>query len=124
MRESPHRVNEVLTSIAKGHALLFDWHGLTMSDIPVVAKIAVSTGPYSRVVTLRALLEAGGRIKAAELAAGIKVSLPTARTYLKELARLGVGTLEHDPQETVQGDEATGWLNLDPALKWIIDYLR
>jgi hypothetical protein len=96
--EGPFKVINYLKELARGHALVHGRVEVNEGDIALVADVAVSSIPGHLRPIVRELRSAMGRVTSKRCEEVCRVSRPTARRYLKELAVLGVGDLtEGDP---------------------------
>ena len=57
--EDIKRAGQVLTNLARGHALITGRNYITMDDVKIVVKTVLSTARIERVKTLIALLDTG-----------------------------------------------------------------
>ena len=90
--EVPYRAHAVLYNLARGHALVHGRAQLTDEDLPLVARVAVSTMPITAGVVFGAL--SGGRgkpltVQEAQAALGVRHP-ETAREILRDLDARGV----------------------------------
>lgn len=94
-RENLHRIVHTLFSIAKGRALLHGRRQVTLDDMTVCSRIALSTIPNKRRKIIRALLKPsnGGFLTASDIENVTGTSRPTTHTRMELLETLGVATL-------------------------------
>jgi hypothetical protein len=100
-REDPHRVGAVLRDIAKGRALLENRKTVTIEDIVVSARIALSTMPSKRRLLVRALLNPvnGQRLTTSEAKAVLGTSKPTTLNRMRELDTLAIAEFKEDEDD-------------------------
>ena len=91
-REAPHRIGATLWNIARGRALLDGRRKVTMEDMQVCARIALSTMPKKRREVVQVLLDPtnGGQLTAGEIEAATGLSRPTVLDRMEEIATLGI----------------------------------
>lgn len=91
-REDPHRVGSVLRDIAKGRALLEERTTVSVDDVAVSARIALSTMPNKRRAAVQTLLDPknDGRLLRKEVGDALEVSKPTAIERMKLLDSLEI----------------------------------
>lgn len=91
-REQPWRAHSVLYNLARGHALVHGRRQLTEADLPLVARVAVSTMPPECRRVFVALVRKGGEpLTTAEAQAALDVKHhQTAQRVMEELDRRGV----------------------------------
>ena len=93
--ESPHRANAVLYNLARGHALICGRSQLTADDLPMIAKIALSSMPERRRAVLLAFAENEGKpLNVSHIQKTAGVSRHTAEQYMGEMQWLGLATFE------------------------------
>jgi len=88
--EALDRPAEVLSNLARGHALLEGWNYITLADIPIVIKTALSTGIIDKVSTLYLLLEKNGTLVASEIEDALRKSKHIALNNMHELWTVGL----------------------------------
>ncbi len=94
--EAPLRALEVLTNLAKAHALVYGRSQLSEDDLPMLVRVTLSSMPPEGAAIFRALAEQGGApltVEQARLAMRVK-SRDTAAAALDHLDRLGVVAVE------------------------------
>ena len=112
--ESPHRANAVLYNLARGHALACGRTCLAKDDLPMIARITLSSIPAARRAVLLAFVKNEGKpftVKQVEEATG--VSRHTAEGLMKEMDWLGVARFE------TEGIGKPSHLELRPERAWI-----
>jgi hypothetical protein len=89
-QEQPQRAYAVLGTLARGHALVHGRTQLTHEDLPLVARVAVSTMPSECGRVFTALVPRK-ELAVAEVQAALKVKHPeTARKVMEDLDRRGI----------------------------------
>jgi hypothetical protein len=117
--ESPHRANAVLCNLARGHALVYGRTYLTHDDLPLVARITLSSMPSERRALLLALLENPQCLTVSQAAAALglaknkaETAKGTAETRMEEFEWLGVANYNR------QGTGKVSFLTLAPKWSW------
>ena len=88
--ESPDRAIEILRNLARGHALLTGRNYITMEDVPLVAKVVLSTANIDKVGVLRVLIANKGKLSSTQIESALNVSRPTALRNMVELKAIGL----------------------------------
>jgi hypothetical protein len=89
--EQPWRANAVLYNLARGHALIHGRTQLTVDDLPLIAKIVISSMPTAAGKVFRALVEHDSELTVAQVQKVLGVRHPeTARHVMADLDRRGV----------------------------------
>jgi hypothetical protein len=116
--EGPHRIILSLKMLAMGSALADQRTIVTaQDDLPMIRHIAFSTIPEKRRRLLQALLLNGGTLTSTEAETALRISTPTALSWMEELAATGMVKLMRGnpskslPQTITLADE---WLWLNP----------
>jgi hypothetical protein len=94
--EEPDRANRQLTNLARGHALSQGRNYLTIADVPLIAKVVLSTAPIERVAVFELLLKNDGKLDTSAIVNGLRVSEPTARRTMTELFALELADRQKD----------------------------
>jgi len=91
--EGGHRIAQTLLSIARGHAIIRGQQSVTVDDMQVCGRIALSTMPSKRRPLIRALLDPNqpDQLIAEDIDAMLDVSRPTSIARMDELEKLGIG---------------------------------
>ncbi len=92
--EGPQRIILILRSIALGQALLESKGDLNPEIMNTIRHICFSSIPRNRRQLLRAVLITGGHLSSKEASRILRVSLPTARRFMRELAATGIVDLQ------------------------------
>jgi hypothetical protein len=89
-REAPYRALAVLTNVARGHAVVHGRDGVTVSDMPLIARVTASSMPGDSARLFKGLVRAGTlSVEAAQTLLG--ASHPeTARDRMRYMHALGV----------------------------------
>lgn len=98
--ESPERAARVLSNLARGHALLAGRNFITLEDIPIVVKTALSTAILDRVGLLYLLIENNGTLTTIQIAYALTVTRSTALRIMTELWVIGLVDMEDDVSST------------------------
>ena len=88
--ESPERAIEILRNLARGHALLTGRNYITLEDIPIAAKVVLSTANIDKVGVLRVLISNDGKLSSPQIEGALNVSRPTALRNMVELKAIGL----------------------------------
>lgn len=90
--ELPHRAHAVLYNLARGHALVHGRQQLSADDLPVVARVTLSSMPTKRREVFLALVQNKGEsLTVAQVQAALEVQHPnTARRVMGDLDWLGI----------------------------------
>jgi len=93
--EGGHRIAGSLYDVARGHAILHGRRHVTVEDMQVCARIALSTIPEKRRPLVRALLDPanGGVLTTRDVCDLTGVSKPTAGKRMEEISILRFGSL-------------------------------
>jgi hypothetical protein len=115
-REGPHRIIGALYDIARGHAILCGRDRVTIDDLQVCARIALSTMPAKRRPVMQELLNPinGGRLSSGQVETTAGISRPTTHDRMRELATLGFAILS----ESDDDGRGTKQLELLPNFEW------
>ena len=94
-KEDPHRVGAVLREIAKGRALIDAETEISVDDVVVSARVALSTMPSKRRPLVRTLLNpsSSGQLTRKEAEDALGVSKPTAINRMELMDTLGIESL-------------------------------
>jgi hypothetical protein len=114
--EGGHRIAHSLFSIAQGHALLCGRQQVTIEDMHVCGRIALSTMPNDRRAIVRALVnpEVTGPLTGQTIEAVADVTRPTAHKRMELLDTLGIATCT---ESEADGREAK-LLSVNEAYRW------
>ncbi|UTF54475.1 hypothetical protein [Natronosalvus rutilus] len=114
--EDPGRITDMMKNIARGHALLYNRRQITIDDLEICGRVALSTVPKKRRDLLRELLQLdlGERLKTRNVIDRLGVAHETATDRMNTLDSLG---LAYHDTETVQGGQ-TNVIELNPEFAW------
>ena len=114
--ESPLRANSVLYNLARGHALIHGRTQLSVEDLPMVARVAISSIPHEPRKVFLALAKNEGLPLTVKQVENSKVgSRHTAERVMEALDQLGVMTFEKD------GTGKASRLSIRPEWAWCMD---
>lgn len=82
--EDPKRAADVLMNLAKGHALLYGRNYITLEDVPITIKTALSTAQIERVSLFDLLLAHNGVLNTTQMEEYLSFSPPTIRRIMTE----------------------------------------
>lgn len=88
--EVPHRANQVLYNLARGHALLYGRKYVTNADLPIVMKVALNSARTDRVKLFELLLDNNGTVSSKDFEQYLNVSRNIAIRTMKQLKILGL----------------------------------
>jgi len=112
--ESPHRANAVLYHLARGHALVCGRTSLDKDDLPMIARITLSSIPAERRAVLLAFVRHKGEpLTVEQVREATGVSRHTAEGLMEEMAWLGIAVYERP------GDGRASLLTLQAEWAWI-----
>ena len=92
--EKAHRANQILGRIVRASALAHGRTVVTPYDVAIIRHIALSSGILQRGQVFAAVLANGGTAKTKELMARVPLTRPSIRRYMRELAVVGLVTVE------------------------------
>ena len=115
-REDPHRIGAVLREIAKGRALIDGETEVSVDDVVVSARVALSTMPSKRRPLVRTLLNPAndGRLTRNEVGEALGVSKPTALDRMELMDTLGIAKFT----EVEDDGRGTKKLELKEEFQW------
>jgi hypothetical protein len=130
--ENATRANQVLYHIAKAHAFELDGRNyVTMQDIPIVIKIALSSANHNRVSVLKAMItevtraDNGGQLEhkkqfyVNDLVNSASISKATARRIMKELQVLEIVRID---KAVTTSRNYSYYIELLPDFNWLLEY--
>ncbi len=82
--EDPKRAADVLINLARGHALLYGRNYITLEDVPITIKTALSTAQIERVSLFDLLLAHNGTLNTTQMEDYLSFSPPTIRRIMTE----------------------------------------
>jgi predicted transcriptional regulator len=117
--EQPHRANQVLYNIARGHALSYGRKYVERADLPVITKVALNSARTDRVKLFELIIDKNGRVTSKEFAEYLNVSRNIALRTMTSLKILGLVDLEKEnPGAT--GGKPMYYARLEDRFKWFI----
>jgi hypothetical protein len=121
--EHPSRATQQLYNLARGHALSQGRNYVTKTDLPMVIKVVLSTGPIQRVKILDKLLATNDEEwSTSQITGSLEISRPTALRTMLELTVLGLAdiypALGTDEAAMHVGEEKRIWLK-DKFKSWL-----
>lgn len=115
--EDPARAITQLYNLARGHALSMGRNCITLDDVPITAKVVLSTASIERVSLLDLLLARGGRVTLSKAAKALSMSKSTILKTMTELAALKVVDLE---DEVIVEFNQTKQITLTTEFGWLL----
>jgi hypothetical protein len=124
--ENPKRANRILNNLANGHALLTGRNYVTLDDIPVVIKTALSTGPIDRVKLLSLLIAHKGKLTTPLIVQSLNTSKYVARKTMTEFKAIGLIDMEFlklddNCQSTQYNNRTVAQITLKEKFRWLLD---
>ena len=114
--EMPLRANSVLYNLARGHALVYGRTQLSVEDLPMVVRVAISSIPQEPRKVFLALAKNGGQsLKVKQVESTGVGSRHTAERGMKALDRLGVMKF------VSEGTGKAAHLSIRPEWAWCMD---
>ena len=114
-REDPSRAITQLRNLARGSALAQGRTNLTIQDIPLIIKVALSTAPIDRVNVFNLLITHNGKLTTTIIEASLNMSDQTARRTMTELKAI---ELVDFSITTASNHELE--MNLKDTFKWFL----
>lgn len=115
--EEPSRAITQLRNLARGHALSKGRTHVTMGDIPIIIKVALSTAPIDRVNVFDLLIAHKGKLTTTLIEDSLNMSPPTARKTMTELKAIELVDIpKPDPKDSSHKLEIT----LKETFKWFL----
>jgi hypothetical protein len=120
--ESPERATRVLYNLARGHALLTGRNYITLEDVPIVIKTALSTAVISRVDLLYLLIAKNGTLNAREIAGAFDITEKTALNDMTTLRIIGLVNIEEKevPASRTNPPHKTKHMTLKEEFNWLL----
>ncbi|MGC1134227.1 MAG: hypothetical protein WA941_15480 [Nitrososphaeraceae archaeon] len=113
--EDPTRAATSLYNLTRGHALTQGRNYITIEDIHLAIRIALSTASQERIAVLDVLVEKKGTVTVSTIASALSMSKSTALKTMTEIAAVGIANLE-----TVEiGGNDTKQIRLHDEFKWL-----
>jgi hypothetical protein len=111
--ESARRANAIFYNVARGHALVCGRTRLTEDDLPIIARLTMSSMQKRRRDLFRALiLNSDHRLTVGEASKALRVTHVTAENVIEEFQWLGIATFFKP------GNGATSTLSLSQDWRW------
>jgi len=117
--EEPHRVNQMLYNLARGHALICGRKYITKDDLPLIIKVALNSANTDRVKLFEFLLKNNGLASSKDFENYLNCSRTMAIRTMTSLKILGlVDTIKGNPGE--EGGRPMYYARLKDDFKWFI----
>lgn len=114
--EAPYRAKAVLSNLARGHALVYGRTQLSTEDLPLLARVTVSSMPANRRAVLLAFIESRTTsLTVREVEEAASVSRHTAEAIMEEMDWLGLTTF------CKEGNGRPSHLNLKSEWEWCLE---
>jgi len=94
--EDPSRAITQLTNLARGHALSQGRDHITLTDIPIIVNVVLSTASIERVTIFQLLISNNGNLSTQQIVEGLNTSKPTALKTMTELQAIGLVQMYRD----------------------------
>ena len=115
--EEPDRAITQLRNLARGHALSQGRNYITVTDIPILIKVVLSTASIERVKVFDLLIKSeGGRLSTSQITQALDVSNSTAKRTMVEFIGIGIVTMTQNGE--YENSEKT--ITLKPKFKWFL----
>ncbi|HEU5120539.1 MAG TPA: hypothetical protein VFT71_06100, partial [Candidatus Nitrosocosmicus sp.] len=99
------------------HALSKGRLSITIDDIPIIIRTALSTAPVERVIVFDLLLKKNGKLTTTEIEEFLEVSEPTALRTMTELKVLGLVDKKKEIEDTYNSIQS---IQLKKEFKWFL----
>lgn len=114
--EKPHRANQQLYNLARGHALSYGRNYITKEDIFLVIKVVLSTCSIERVLVLDLLISHKGTLTTSQITSAMRISNNTAKRTMTEFKGLELVTME----QTGSTSNCEYKITLNPKFDWLL----
>jgi hypothetical protein len=114
--EEPWRANQQLYNLARGHAMIHGRNFVTMTDIPMLIKVVLSTAPIARVAVFELLLAHKGTLKTADIENALGISPHTVRKTMTEFELLGLVDMKKEGEY----DNSALEITLKSRFRWCL----
>src|SRR4029078_3611885 len=94
--EDPSRAITQLTNLARGHALSQGRDHITLTDIPIIVNVVLSTASIERLTIFQLLISNNGNLSTQQIVEGLNTSKPTALKTMTELQAIGLVQMYRD----------------------------
>jgi hypothetical protein len=118
--EEPDRAMVQLRNLARGHALSQGRNFITMTDIPLLINVVLSTASMERARIFNLLLEFGGALTTTEIEQFLNVSDKTAKRTMAELKAIELVSVTE--VETGHGGSPELQIKLFDQFKWFLSH--
>jgi len=116
--EEPDRAMVQLRNLARGHALSQGRNYITMTDIPLLINVVLSTASMERVRIFNLLLEFDGTLTTSDIELSLNVSDKTAKRTMAELKAIELVTIAE--VESHHGGSSELQIRLFEQFKWFL----
>jgi hypothetical protein len=125
--EDPRRAATCLYNLTRGYALTRGRNYITLEDLHLAIKVALTTGSKERIAVFDFLVAKKGVATLASIANALTMSKTTALRYMTELSAVGLTELEDvtisgNPTQQIKLLPSFSWLYSDEFLKLKGDY--
>jgi len=120
VKETPMKPSEALYALAQAHAFIHGRSEISEADLPMCAKIAVSSCSDDRAMLFRAILANEGSITTNELSIMLNLHIKTAYRVIKELTILGILDDKGSMRSERAGHPSTVY-ELAEEFKWLLE---
>jgi len=124
--EKPHRANQQLYNLCRGHAILHGRNHITKEDTEILPSVVFSTAPSPRPDILRLLIKQKGALLASDIMEELHMVRSSAKKEMTKLASLGICELDkgdkttEDPWESDSDNKCTWSLHIADRFRWIV----
>ncbi len=117
--EEPHRANQVLYNLARGHAITLGRRYITKEDIPLIAKTALDSANTDRAKLFQILIENNGTATTKQFADKLNCSVTMALQTMTTLEILGLIDISENSSGK-QGGRPMKTAVLKPEFQWVL----
>lgn len=111
--ERPDRINQLFYNHARGHAIASGRTQITRDDLRFIHALMLDSAPFMRANLFKALLTHNGTLQTSDVERELNCSKPTALLRMKELAVLGICTLQEFGETEIALCDEFGWFLSD-----------
>lgn len=124
--EKPHRVNQCLYNLARGHAVLHGRDYITMDDVDIPFKVVMSTAPSPRPDLVRCLVAHGGTVVVSDVIKDMNIVRNTAKKEMTKLEMIGLvditGKDTNDTDDALPFVKQAKWeMKIKKKFEWILE---